>query len=84
MGELGTVSLTFDPDVKPKYGLLEIQIALQSRVKNELDSLCDRGIISSINEPTKWVSQMAAVEKLNGEVRIICVDPQPLNDALQQ
>jgi len=61
----------------------KIPIALQSRIKHELDDLCERSIISPINEPTKWVSQMAVVEKPNGELRI-CIDPQPLNKALQR
>ena len=34
-----------------------------------------------VNEPTKWVSQMATVRKANGKLRL-CIHPQPLNVAL--
>ena len=74
LGDLETVSLTLYSDVKPRVlPSRKLPIALQSRVKNELDSLCYLGIISPINEPTQWVSQMAVVEKHNGELRI-CID----------
>ena len=36
-----------------------------------------------VNEPSEWVSQMTVVEKPNGDLQI-CVDPQPLNAALQR
>ena len=36
-----------------------------------------------MDKPTAWVGQMAVVEKSNGKIRI-CLDPQPLNRALQR
>ena len=43
--------------------------------------MVEREILIPVDEPTKWVSQMAAARKANGKIRI-CIDPQPLNKAL--
>ena len=56
-------------------------IALRDRVKQELDRMVSTGVIEPVAKPTEWVSQMAIVEKSNGSLRI-CIDPQPLNVAL--
>ena len=42
-----------------------------------------RGILVPVDEPTQWVSQMAVVVKQNGNLRL-CLDPQPLNQALMR
>ena len=39
--------------------------------------------MAPVEEPTEWVSQMAVVKKQDGSLRI-CIDPQPLNEALQR
>ena len=36
-----------------------------------------------VEEPREWVSQMAVVKKPDDSVRI-CIDPQPLKEALQR
>ena len=41
------------------------------------------GVLAPVEEPTEWVSQMAVVKKPDGSLRI-CIDPQPLNEALQR
>ena len=61
----------------------KISLALQSKVKQELDNLVKRSVISTVNELTEWVSQTAVVKKSNGDLRI-SIDPQPLNTALQR
>ena len=61
----------------------KIPLALQSKVKQELNNLLKRNVISLVNEPTEWVSQMAVVKRSNGDLRI-CINPQPLNAALQR
>ena len=84
MGDLGTVNLKIDKDVRPKILTShKIPLALQSKVKQELDNLLKRNVVSLVNEPTEWVSQMAVVKKSNGDLRI-CINPQPLNAALQR
>lgn len=84
IGNIGTASLTTDPDVAPRtLPCRSVPIALKNKVKAELTALCARGILEPVQKPTSWVSQMAVVEKKNGAVRI-CIDPQPLNKALRR
>ena len=47
-------------------------------MKAELDILVKRGVLVHVEEPTKWVSQMAVVREQNGKLRL-CIDPQSLN-----
>lgn len=84
LGDLGEANLTVDPTVKPNVlPYRKITIALKDRVKADLDKLVERGILIPVTKPTAWVSQMAVVKKPNGKLRI-CLDPQPLNVALQR
>ncbi|KAK3777979.1 hypothetical protein RRG08_038775 [Elysia crispata] len=84
IGDLGTASLSTDPDVTPRaFPCRSVPLALKTKVKMELDSLCERGIMERVNKPIAWVNQMAVVEKKNGAV-IICIEPQTLNKALKQ
>ena len=45
--------------------------------------LVEKGVLVPLTEPTRWVSQMAAVHKRDGKLRI-CIDPQPLNAAFKR
>ncbi|GFR97702.1 transposon Ty3-I Gag-Pol polyprotein [Elysia marginata] len=60
----------------------EIPHALKEKVKTEIVALIRRGILDKIHELTPWVHQMVVVSKPNGKLRL-CIDPQPLNKALQ-
>ena len=82
LGNLGMATLITDGDIAPKIlPCRKIPIALQQGVKTELDILVKRGILVPVDEPTQWVSQMAVVVKQIGNLRL-CLDPQPLNQAL--
>ena len=84
LGDLGTLNLEVVEDVRPKIlPSRKISLGLQDIVKQELDNLVKRNVISLVNEPTEWVSQMAVVKKSNGDLHT-CIDPQPLNAALQR
>lgn len=84
LGDLGEANLTVDPNIKPKVlPCRKLPIALKDRVKDELDTLVERGVLVPVTKPTPWVSQMAVVHKTNGKLRI-CIDPQALNSALQR
>lgn len=56
-----------------------IPLAVRPKLRAELDRLISLGVVTSVDEPTPWVSQMVFVEKKNGDLRI-CIDP--LNKAL--
>ena len=84
LGNLGVTSLTVDPTVNPRaLPCRKIPFAIEEKVQKELNNLLDRGILAKVNKPTPWVSQMAVVQKSSGALRI-CIDPQPLNSALQR
>ena len=41
------------------------------------------GIITAVEQPTKWVNPAIVVRKPNGDVRI-CLDPVDLNKAVKR
>ena len=81
-GKIATVHLYVDENVLCQaVPLRKIPLAMQGKVKIELNRLCELGILEKIEEPTQWMSQMAVATKRSGELRI-CIDPQALNCAL--
>jgi hypothetical protein len=56
-------------------------VPLLPRVKQELDSLEDQGIISKVPEPTLWVHPIVIVPKDNGGISI-CGDFTSLNHCI--
>ena len=57
--------------------------ALQEKLKAELSSMENKGIIAKVTEPTEWVNALVCVEKPNGNLRV-CIDPKALNDCIQR
>ena len=53
------------------------------KVKQELDSMLERGVISPVTAPTAWCSAFVPVPKPSGDVRL-CVDLTQLNRAVQR
>jgi len=53
-------------------------IAVQHKVKAELDKMVAQGVITKVDEPTDWVNSLAYAQKPNGDIRV-CLDPQDLN-----
>ena len=83
-GDLGEATLSTDPEIAPKIlPCRKVPLAIQGAVKEELNRLVDKGVLVRVTEPSRWVSQMAVVQKTNGKLRI-CIDPQPLNIALRR
>ena len=56
---------------------------LRDKVKAELDRMERMGIITKVEQPTKWVSPIVVVKKPNGDVRI-CLDLMDLNKAVKR
>ena len=74
----GNVKLVLKETATPRIlPVRRIPFALQDAVRTELDRLCMIGVISPIETPTEWVSQMAVARKKNGKIRI-CIDPSSL------
>ena len=56
---------------------------LKDKVKDELKRMEKMGVITKVEQPTKWVNPMVVVKKPNGDVRI-CLDPVDLNKVIQR
>ena len=73
-----------DPKVVPVVNSLKSQpVALRERLKKSLDEMERDGVIEKVDEPTEWVNSVVLVEKPNSEKLCICLDPRPLNEAIQ-
>jgi RNase H-like domain found in reverse transcriptase/Reverse transcriptase (RNA-dependent DNA polymerase) len=80
----GDVHLETDPQVRPvQMPLRRLPVATKDRVQQELDRMVREDIIAPVTQPTRWVSALLVVSKPNGGIRI-CLDPKPLNKALQR
>ena len=86
LGKVKTeVHITLQPDTKPFciYTPRKIPHPLLPKVKQELDSMLERGVISPVTAPTAWCSALVPVPKPSGDVRL-CVDLTQLNRAVQR
>ena len=80
----GEVHLEIDPNVAPvRMPLRRIPVAMRDRVEAELRKMVDDYVIAPVSRPTPWVSALLVVVKQDGGIRI-CIDPKPLNKALQR
>ena len=60
-----------------------IPLALHDRIKEELKRMESANIITYVDYPTDWVSNMQVVKKANGTLRI-CLDPKALNQCIKR
>ena len=85
LGKLpGKAHFQVNPDICPVVSpVRRIPISLKAKVKAELDNLTDQNVITPIQDPTDWVSNLVVTMKKNGDLRV-CLDPQCLNKALKR
>jgi hypothetical protein len=83
IGKFPTVqNLQLDPSVPSHIDApRRTPIALQDKIKQELDNMVAQDVIRKIEEPTEWVSSLTYVTKGDGSLRV-CLDPRHLNKAL--
>ena len=75
--------MKIDPDVKPVVRPpRRIPVAMQSKVKEELERMVNMGVIKPVTEPTSWVSSFVAVMKKGKDEIRLCIDPKDLNRAI--
>ena len=60
-----------------------VPIALREPLIIELDKLQAMNVITPVDQPTDWVSNVVVALKKNGKLRI-CIDPHHLNKALKR
>ena len=78
-----TYQIKLNPDVKPVVmPPRQLPIAIQDRVKKELDDMERKEIIAKVERPTEWVSAVVAAKKKDRDEIRICIDPQNLNKAI--
>ena len=56
-----------------------IPIAFKEKLKMELDTLVDNGIISPVSKPTDWCNPIVVTSKKNSDQIRLCVDFRQLN-----
>ena len=80
----GDLHLEIDPTVPPvQLPTRKVPIAIKGKLREELDRLEARNIITPVSVPTAWISATVITMKKNGNIRL-CVDPKPLNQALKR
>ena len=80
----GKVRLQVDPDCKPVIlPARKVPVSVREKFKEELQRLERLKVITPVDEPTDWVSQIVVAVKKSGELRI-CIDPRPLNTVLKR
>ncbi|CAB4015862.1 Retrovirus-related Pol poly from transposon [Paramuricea clavata] len=62
---------------------VKIPVSVRDRFKVELQRLERLGVITPVEEPTEWVSQIVVATKKSGALRVY-IDPKPLNEALKR
>lgn len=72
------IQLGADPVVRPPR---RVPNALLTRLRDKLKSLEDRQIITKVEHPKSFVSNLVVIEKKDGSLRI-CLDPKDLNNVL--
>ena len=78
----GLHHIEIDKNVKPVIDIpRRVPATLPQRIKAELDRMESIGVVSPVQEPTKWVSSMVPIVKPD-KLRI-CIDPFNLNQAIQ-
>src|SRR6266516_3134093 len=80
----GKLYLVVDPSVPAVcVPLRKLPVPIKEKVRTELLSMVESGIIEPVNEPSEWISALVVVAKANGGIRL-CVDTKPLNKALKR
>ncbi|GFS74138.1 reverse transcriptase domain-containing protein [Trichonephila clavipes] len=60
----------------------KVPLAMNNKVVEELSNMVEAGIISKVEEPTEWVRNMVVID--SPKIFRICLDPRPLNEAIQR
>jgi len=86
LGRLKTeCHITLCADAKPfcQYNPRKLPHLLLPKVKSQVETMLEQGVISPVTAPTEWCAGIVPVLKLNGKV-LICVDLTEPNKAVQR
>lgn len=77
-------SVHTDPAVHPKvHPPRRVPVALQDKLKTELERMVSLNIIQKVTEPNQWVCSLVVVEKPNGKQQV-CLDPKDLKMVIRR
>ena len=77
-------TIVTDPQIAPvAEPPRRVRVHIRDRLRQKLDEMVAKKLISPVTEPTPWVSNLVIVDKPNGDIRI-CLDPKTLNKAIQR
>lgn len=80
----GEYKMEVDNTVKPvQLPKRRVPVAMMKPLRDELQDLQRREIITPVECSTDWISAMVVVQKQNGKPKV-CIDPKPLNKALKR
>ena len=80
----GEYTIKLDENIQPViHPPRKVALALQDKLKTELDRMERNHIITRVSDPTDWINSLAVVEKHNGDLGV-CLDPRDLNKAIMR
>ena len=78
----GENTIQLCPDVHPIiHAPRKCPISLCPKIKEHLNKMKHMGVITSVDQPTDWVSSITYAQKANGKLHL-CLDPCDLNEAI--
>jgi hypothetical protein len=80
----GECVIHVDPTVTPVvHPPRRIPVALEDKVRQELNRMHEMGVIAKCEQPTQWCNNLVVTQKSNGDIRL-CLDPRSLNKAIKR
>ncbi|XP_072164277.1 uncharacterized protein [Diadema setosum] len=80
----GTASLHLEHDAQPSIDPpWKCSVHLRDKIKTELQTMEQNGVIRKIEHHTDWCSSMTTTVRKDGSIRL-CLDPRRLNNALKR
>ena len=74
--------IDIDSTITPvQHVLRRVPVAMKEPLKCKLADLTKQGIITKVEKPTPWISNMMAIMKPN-KIKL-CIDPRDLNKAIK-
>jgi len=80
----GKYCIVLDESIAPvQHPPRRVPVPFREALRRTLDGLMEQDILTSVQEPTPWVSSMVVVPKKDGKLRI-CLDHRDLNKAIRR
>ena len=74
--------IKIDANVQPKaHPARRVPFEVREKLKEKLDEMMEKGIITKVEEPTRWVNSLVVETKPSGDIRV-CLDPIDLKKAI--